>query len=166
MNVVGQPISRVDGRRKVTGSARYTADIPAPAAAHAAIVHSRIASGRTVSIDTTEAERSPGVLAVLTHQNMPRMKALPWSHLRPQGQTYLPLQDDKIHYAGQPVAIVVAETLDQAAYAGTLIKIAYEVNPPVVFTPQNPRKAIEPPQRMLPLSSSMGAADKAIASAT
>jgi CO/xanthine dehydrogenase Mo-binding subunit len=43
------------------------------------------------------------------------MKALPWSHLRPQGQTYLPLQDDKIHYAGQPVAIVVAETLDQAA---------------------------------------------------
>jgi hypothetical protein len=39
------------------------------------------------------------VLAVLTHKNMPRMKALPWSHLRPQGQTYLPLQDDQIHYA-------------------------------------------------------------------
>jgi hypothetical protein len=50
------------------------------------------------------------VLAVLTHQNMPRMNALPWSHLRPQGQTYLPFQDDKIHYAGQPIAIVVAET--------------------------------------------------------
>jgi xanthine dehydrogenase YagR molybdenum-binding subunit len=55
-----------------------------------------------VSIDTAAAENAPGVLAVLTHKNMPRMKALPWSHLRPQGQTYLPLQDDQIHYAGQP----------------------------------------------------------------
>jgi xanthine dehydrogenase YagR molybdenum-binding subunit len=53
-----------------------------------------------VSIDTKAAENAPGVLAVLTHRNMPRMKALPWSHLRPQGQTYLPLQDDQIHYAG------------------------------------------------------------------
>jgi xanthine dehydrogenase YagR molybdenum-binding subunit len=60
---------------------------------------------------------------------------------------------------------VVAETLDQAAYAGTLIEIAYEINPPVVFTPQLAREATEPPQRMWPLSSSMGDADKAIAGA-
>ena len=133
MNAVGQPISRVDGRLKVTGGARYTADIPVAAIAHAAIVYSTIANGRTVSIDTTAAENAPGVLAVLTHKNMPRMKALPWSHLRPQGQTYLPLQDDQIHYAGQPVALVVAATLDQATYAGTLIKVAYEAHPPVVF---------------------------------
>ena len=133
MNAVGEPISRVDGRLKVTGGARYTADIPVAAIAHAAIVYSTIAKGRTVSIDTTAAENAPGVLAVLTHKNMPRMKALPWSHLRPQGQTYLPLQDDQIHYAGQPVALVVAATLDQATYAGTLIKVAYEAHPPVVF---------------------------------
>jgi xanthine dehydrogenase YagR molybdenum-binding subunit len=165
MNAVGQPISRVDGRLKVTGSARYTADIPAPAAAHAAIVHSKIARGRTVSIDTTATERAPGVLAVLTHQNMPRMKALPWSHLHPQGQTYLPLQDDKIHYAGQPVAIVVAETPDQAAYAGTLIEIGYEADRPVVFRPEMANEAVVPPQRMWPLASSIGDADKAIADA-
>ena len=165
MNAIGQPISRVDGRRKVTGSARYTADIPAPAAAHAAIVHSKIASGRTVSIDTTGAERAPGVLAVLTHQNMPRMTAQPWSHLRPQGQTYLPLQDDKIHYAGQPVAVVVAETLDQAACAGTLIEIAYAADRPVVFSPQAANEAVVPPQRMWPLASSIGDADNAIADA-
>jgi xanthine dehydrogenase YagR molybdenum-binding subunit len=165
MNATGQPISRVDGRRKVTGSARYTADLEIANAAHAAIVHSRIANGRTVSIDTTAAAQAVGVLAVLTHHNMPRMIALPWSHLRPQGQTYLPLQDAKIHYAGQPVAIVVAETLDQAAYAGTLIEIAYEVNPPSVFKPQMAREAIQPPQRMWPLTSSMGDADKAIADA-
>src|SRR6202035_373390 len=126
MNAVGQPISRIDGRLKVTGGARYTADIPFGEIAHAAIVHSTIANGRTVSIDTAAAGKAPGVLAVFTHHNMPRMNPVPWSHLRPQGQTYLPLQDDQIHYTGQPVALVVAATLDQAAYAGTLIKVAYE----------------------------------------
>lgn len=165
MNAIGDPISRVDGRRKVTGGARYTADISVPGAAHAAIVHSRIANGRTVSIDTTAAGRAPGVLVVLTHRNMPRMNPVLWSHLRPQGQTYLPLQDDEIHYAGQPVAVVVAETLDQAAYAGALIEIECEVDRPVVFRPQMARDAIEPPQRMWPLSSSIGDADKAIADA-
>jgi xanthine dehydrogenase YagR molybdenum-binding subunit len=165
LNAIGQPISRVDGRRKVTGSARYTADLETANAAHAAIVHSRIANGRTVSIDTTAAAQAPGVLAVLTHHNMPRMIPVPWSHLHPQGQTYLPLQDDKIHYAGQPVAIVVAKTLDQAAYAGTLIEIAYEGNAPVVFRPQIAQEALDPSQRMWPLSSSIGDADKAIADA-
>ena len=165
MNAVGQPISRVDGRLKVTGRARYTADIPVVGQSHAAIVHSIIARGRTASIDTGAAETAPGVLAVLTHRNMPRMNALPWSHLRPQGQTYLPLQDDKIHYSGQPVAIVVAETLDEAAYAGTLIKITYETAAPVVFDPQMAHVAVEPPQRMWPLSSIVGDAGKAIAGA-
>jgi CO/xanthine dehydrogenase Mo-binding subunit len=162
MNAIGQPISRVDGRRKVTGSARYTADIPAPAAAHAAIVHSKITKERTVSIDASVAERALGVLAVLTHQNMPRMHALPWSHIRPQGQTYLPLQDDKIDYAGQPVAIVVAETLDQAAYAGTLIEVEYKADQPVVFRPEMVNEAVVPMRRMWPLASSIGDADEAI----
>jgi xanthine dehydrogenase YagR molybdenum-binding subunit len=165
MTAIGQPISRLDGRLKVTGGARYTADIPAPAAAHAAIVHSRIANGRTVSIDTSAAGRAPGVLAVLTHQNMPRMKVLSWSHLRPQGQTYLPLQDDEIHYAGQPVALVVAETLDQAAYAGTLVEIADAADRPVVFRSEMADEAVVPPQRMWPLASSIGDAGKAIADA-
>ena len=165
MNAVGQPISRVDGRRKVSGGARYTADISVPGAAHAAIVHCSIANGRIVSIDTTGAEQAPGVLTVFTHRNMPRMNPAPWSHLRPQGQTYLPLQDDKIVYAGQPVALVVAETRDQAAYAGNLIDIEYEVDRPVVFRQEMAREAVEPPQRMWPLSSSVGNADKAIADA-
>ena len=117
MNAVGQPISRADGRLKVTGGARYTADIPVTGAAHAAIVHSTIANGRSVSIDTGAAEEAPGVLAVFTHRNMPRMNPTPrpWSHLHPHGQGYLPLQDDKIHYAGQPVALVVAATRDAGA---------------------------------------------------
>ena len=166
MNAVGQPISRVDGRLKVAGGARYTADIPLAGAAHASIVYSTIANGRTVAIDTAAAEKAPGVLVVLTHENMPRMNPVPWSHLRPQGQTYLPLQDDRIHYAGQPMALVVAATLDQATYAGTLIKASYETHSPKVFDLRTAKEdAIEPPQRMWPLSSSVGNADKAIADA-
>jgi xanthine dehydrogenase YagR molybdenum-binding subunit len=166
MSAVGQPLSRVDGRLKVTGQARYTADIPFERAAHATIVHSKIASGRTTSIDTTAAEGATGVVAVLTHRNMPRMHPVPtpWSHLQPYGQSYLPLQDDKVHYAGQPIAVVVAETLDQAAFASTLIDIEYETDPPVVFGWDTANEAIDPPQFLWPVSTSVGDADKAIES--
>jgi xanthine dehydrogenase YagR molybdenum-binding subunit len=166
MNAVGQPISRIDGRLKVTGGARYTADIPLESTVHAAITYSTIANGRIVSIDTTAAESAPGVLAVLTYKNMPRMNELAWSHLRPQGQTYLPLQDEEIHYSGQPIALVIAATLDQAIYASALVKVAYEVHRPRLFDLRTAEEdAIVPPQRMWPLSSSVGDADKAIADA-
>ena len=167
MNAIGRPISRFDGRLKVTGGARYTADIPIPRATYAAIVHSSIANGRTVSIDTTAAEKAPGVLAVFTHRNMPRMNPTPkpWSHLHPHGQSYLPLQDERIHYAGQPIALVVAATLDQATHAGTLIRVEYEARQPVVFGPQTARDAVDPPQFLWPVASSVGDAEKAIAGA-
>jgi xanthine dehydrogenase YagR molybdenum-binding subunit len=167
MTAIGQTLSRVDGRLKVTGAARYTADVPVAEAAHAAIVHSTIACGRTVSIDTTAAGAAPGVLALFTHRNMPRMNPTPkpWSHLHPHGQSYLPLQDDAIHYAGQPIALVVAKTLDQATHAGTLIKVAYDAQQPVVFGPQTAKEAVDPPQFLWPVASSVGDADKAVASA-
>src|SRR5713101_5034268 len=144
MSAIGQPLSRVDGRLKVTGAARYAADIPIEDLVHAAIVHSTIANGRVASIDTIAAERAPGVFAVFTYRNMPRMNPTPkpWSHLHPHGQSYLPLQDDKIHYAGQPIALVVAATLDHAAYAGTLITVQYESEKPAVFDRQALNKAI------------------------
>ena len=91
------------------------------------------------------------------------MNPVPWSHLHPQGQTYLPLQDDQIHYAGQPIALVVAATLDQATYAGALIEASYETHSPTVFDLRTAKEdAVEPPQRMWPLSSLVGDADKAI----
>jgi xanthine dehydrogenase YagR molybdenum-binding subunit len=90
----------------------------------------------------------------------------PWSHLHPQGQSYLPLQDEKVLYAGQPIALVVAATLDQATFAATLVRVEYEVEPPAVFGPQTVKDAIEPPQFLWPVASSVGDADKAIASST
>jgi xanthine dehydrogenase YagR molybdenum-binding subunit len=167
MNAVGQPLSRADGRLKVTGGAAYTADSPIAELTYAAILHSTIANGRTVSIDTTAAEKAPGVLAVFTYENMPRMNPVPkpWSHLHPFGQSYLPLQDDKIHYAGQPIALVVATTLAQAVYAGSLIRVEYQAQRPAVFGPGSGNDAVDPPQFLWPVASSVGNADNGIAGA-
>lgn len=164
MSAMGQPISRADGRLKVTGRATYTADIPLPDAAHAAIVHSTIANGRTVSIDVGAAEQATGVLAVFTYRNMPRLNPTPkpWSHLHPHGQGYLPLQDDAIHYAGQPVALVVATTRDQAMHAATLVAIEYQVKPAVIFSREMAKEAVDPPQFLWPVASSVGDAEKGI----
>jgi xanthine dehydrogenase YagR molybdenum-binding subunit len=164
MNTIGEPISRADGRLKVTGRAAYTADISLASAAHAVIVHSTIANGRTISIDTCTAEKAPGVLAVFTHRNMPRMNPTPkpWSHLHPHGQSYLPLQDDKIHYAGQPIALVIATTRDQALHAATLVAIQYHAEPAVFFNRETAREAVDPPQFLWPVASSVGDAEKGI----
>ena len=166
MKVIGQPLSRIEGPLKVTGGLHYTADIKVAGAAQGVIVSSTIANGRTMWIDTSEAERASGVLAVFTHRNMPRMNPTPkpWSHLHPHGQSYLPLQDDQILYAGQPIALVVAATLNEATHAGTLIKVEYDADPPVVFGPETLKEAVQPPRFLWPVSSSVGNADEAIAS--
>jgi xanthine dehydrogenase YagR molybdenum-binding subunit len=166
MNVIGQPISRIDGRLKTTGGAHYTSDIRIADLVYGVIVQSTIANGRTVSIDSSAAEQAPGVLAVFTHQNMPRMNPTPkpWSHLHPHGQSYLPLQDDRILYADQPIALIVATTHDQAAFAGTLIRVEYETEPAAVFDRKTAATAIQPPPFLWPVSSSVGNADTAISS--
>src|SRR5580700_3807499 len=166
MSAIGQPISRLEGRLKTTGAARYTADLPIADVVHGVIVQSTIANGRMVSIDTRAAEKAPGVLAVFTHRNLPRMNPTPkpWSHLHPHGQSYLPLQDDKILYADQLIALVVASTHDQAAFDGTLIRAEYETQPAAVLDRQTAKDAIQHPQFLWPVSSSVGDADNAISS--
>jgi len=96
---------------------------------------------------------------------MPRVKTQHQSRgstCNPYGQGYLPLQDDQIHYAGQPVVLVVANTLDQAACAGTLVKVEYDVKPPVVFNAETAKRAFDPPQFLWPVSSSVGDPAKAV----
>jgi xanthine dehydrogenase YagR molybdenum-binding subunit len=122
---IGAPLSRLDGPAKVTGAARYAADASPPAVAHAVLVGSTIANGRIRRIDVTAAAASPGVLAVLTHLDMPRLSY----GEPPAGQALMPMQGDEIHYEGQHVAVVVAETLDQAARAASRLAIDYERQP-------------------------------------
>jgi len=145
---IGQDIRRVDGPAKVTGTAHYSGDITLPDLAHAAIVGAGIASGRVTAIDTARAERAGGVVGILTHRNVPRLNPVP---LLPSlvggpapGQTFFPLQDDVVHYAGQPVAVVVADALEQAQYAATLVDVSYAETPSVTTIDQGRGAAYEP----------------------
>jgi xanthine dehydrogenase YagR molybdenum-binding subunit len=128
---LGEALNRVDGQLKVTGAARYAAEIPVPDMAHAVLVQSTIANGRIVGIDAEEAERAPGVLQVMTHRNAPKLGEVKSKPMHP-GEHYPLLQDDTVRYNGQHVAVVVAETLEQATHAATLVRLRYEERPPVV----------------------------------
>ena len=125
--LIGQPVSRVDGRQKVTGAATYAAEFNVPGLAYAAVVRSTVASGRITSIDSAEAERAAGVLGVLTHRNAPRLAYQPLKGLpNPAvGERLHVLQDDRVNHQGQPIALVIADTLEQANYAARLVRITY-----------------------------------------
>ncbi|MEU0786088.1 xanthine dehydrogenase family protein molybdopterin-binding subunit [Streptomyces sp. NPDC006173] len=121
---VGAGIDRVDARPKVTGSAHYPNDYAYPGMAHAALVRSTVAAGTIRAIDTARARQAPGVLAVITHLEAPRLQRGPMTLLGPSPPA--PLQDDRILHHGQHVAVVVAETAEQARYAATLVDAAYD----------------------------------------
>jgi len=126
MSVVGQGLDRVDGPLKVCGRARYTGDIAVPRMAHAALVTSTIACGRIAAIDVAAAKRAPGVVAVLTHLDAMRLPQGGRAAVDPPaGRVLSLLQDDRIAYANQPIAVVVAETLQQALGAAALVTVAY-----------------------------------------
>src|SRR5690606_33651024 len=131
--VTGQPRSRIDGVAKVTGAAKYAAEFARPDLAYGAIVQSTIAKGRIVAIDTAAAERAPGVLAVITHENAPKLpyqRQHPTPPVDPEIGAQLPmLQDDLVRHNGQYVALVVANTLEQATHAADLVRIAYDEEP-------------------------------------
>ena len=122
---IGQPISRVDGRQKVTGTAPYAAEHDPPGLVYGAIVRSTLASGRITSIDSAPAERASGVIAVLTHRNAPRLPYRPHrAAVDPERVERLQvLQNDRVNH--QPVALVIASTLEEATYAGTLLRVTY-----------------------------------------
>ena len=122
--ILGPGVDRVDGPLKVTGAASYPSDVTYPNLAHAALVRSTIASGRISSLDTRDAESAPGVLAVLTHLNAPRLERGPMSLLGPSPQP--PLQSDTIVHYGQHVSVVVAVTPQQAAAAAQRVKVRYD----------------------------------------
>ena len=132
-SVVGEPLSRVDGFAKVTGAAKYAAEFALPGLAHGVIVQSTIAKGRITEVDTAGAERAPGVLAVLTHLSAPK---LPYRAPDPKpvvdpviGLQIPMLQDDLVRHNGQHIALVVADTLEQATCAADLVRVAYDEEP-------------------------------------
>jgi xanthine dehydrogenase YagR molybdenum-binding subunit len=118
-------LSRKDGRPKVCGEADYTADHRPENLLYAVYATSRVAHGRIVALDVETATQAPGVVAVLTHENLPTLPPL----TGPVGQTFLPLQDDRVLYEGQPIALVLADTLERATYAASLVTAQIEPAP-------------------------------------
>ncbi|HEX5126018.1 MAG TPA: xanthine dehydrogenase family protein molybdopterin-binding subunit [Rhodocyclaceae bacterium] len=125
--VVGLPLDRVDGRLKVCGMARYAAEWMPPRMAYAYMVLSTIPSGRIARVDMQAAERTPGVIGVMTHLNAPKLPQGGRAAVNPPaGRVLSLLQDDQIHYNQQPVGIVIADTLEHARDGARALKIEYE----------------------------------------
>lgn len=130
--LIGQGLERIDGRAKVTGAARYAAEFTPPGCAHAVVVSATAGLGRVTRIDDREAAAAPGVLAIVTHRNAPRLAYREHrGGIDPAfGERLHVLQDDQVRFFGQPVAIVVARTLDQAEHASALLRVTYEAARP------------------------------------
>jgi xanthine dehydrogenase YagR molybdenum-binding subunit len=127
MSNLGQPIARADGSVKVTGIARYAGDQNQPGQLHAVLVASTVPAGRVSAIDTRAALAIPGVTRVLVAVDMPRVHAdLDKISVPPLATRFIPMQSDNIVHEGQPVAIVVGESLEAAEAAATIVRVTYE----------------------------------------
>jgi xanthine dehydrogenase YagR molybdenum-binding subunit len=127
--LIGTRVSRLDGRLKVRGQARFAAELPLEGMAYAGLAYSTIPRGRITALNTSEAEAAPGVVVVMTHKNAPPMKATPvfLTAEKAMGGDDLPImQDDRVHWNGQPIAVVLGETQEQADHAASLIHATYE----------------------------------------
>jgi xanthine dehydrogenase YagR molybdenum-binding subunit len=140
---VGAPLDRIDGPDKVRGAAQYASDFQLPRLAHAAIAFSTVASG-TCSIDARKARAMPGVLLVMTHDNAPK---LPDIKVEPPATRVLSLlQSDEIRYNGEPVAVVVADTLERARAAAMALEMTYRAKPATLDFAVAKASAFTPPK--------------------
>jgi xanthine dehydrogenase YagR molybdenum-binding subunit len=132
--LIGGSISRIDGPLKVQGKAKFAAEFPMDGMVYAAVAFSATAKGRISSINTEAAKAAPGVVLVMTYENAPRMKAMPLFGSQPKAagpDNLSVMQDDRIHWNGQSVAVVLADTQEQADYAKSLIQVSYACDPAV-----------------------------------
>jgi len=141
---IGSPINRVDGPLKVSGRARFSAEFSADRIAYGVLVQSTVARGRITQMDTVAARRAPGVLYVMTHQNAPALPQKGTAGINPPaGRTLSLLQDDTVHYNGEPIAVVVADTFEHATDAAALIRVQYVTEPALLdfeLAKQNPHR--------------------------
>jgi xanthine dehydrogenase YagR molybdenum-binding subunit len=151
-NSIGKPVSRVDGPAKVTGAAKYAAEFNVPSLAHGFVVNSEIAKGRIKKIDRRAALAVTGVIEVFTHYNRPEMASSSKKYAdetAPPGTPFQPLYNDTILFAGQPIALVVAEEFEIARFAATLVKIEYESEEPITDFETQIGKAYAPAKKRM-----------------
>ncbi len=134
-DIIGAAVPRIDGPLKTTGTARYALDRDFPNLAHAVAVQATIGKGSIRSLDSSEAEKMPGVLLVMHHGKLKDVyRTFPRQQDGSMAESRPPFEDEKIYYWGQYVAAVVAETLEQARAAAQAIRIEYEAETPDVRT--------------------------------
>jgi xanthine dehydrogenase YagR molybdenum-binding subunit len=167
MTAVGRPMPRVDGGLKVTGKATFAAETPVAHIAHAVIVGATASTGSVSAIDAAAALRSPGVFAVLSHENAPRLPFVHKGEGRPARETLQLLQDAGVRYQDQPVAVVVADTLENAFTSAALVAIQYAPGPePHLDVERDVLAAYTPPTTPRgPADSSRGDFDRAFEAA-
>ncbi len=166
--LIGAPVSRLDGALKVTGAAPFAADVHLDDMVYASLAFSTIAKGRLATLDTSAAEGAPGVVLVMTYRNAPRMKAMPlfMTSGRAAGGDDLPvMQDDRIHWNGQPIAVVLAGTQEEADHARSLIRATYELEEPATSLEKARSQARPASFGGAPLTNESGDAETALAAA-
>jgi xanthine dehydrogenase YagR molybdenum-binding subunit len=169
--VLGEPLDRVDGHVKTTGAAQFSAEYPYPGLAYAALVHATVPRGRITALDTAAARAVPGVLAVITHENAPRMKPPPKPSLLnlatlASGTSVNYLNTDEVHWNGQPVAVTVADSLEAAHEAARLVRVTYETRPATVdFAAAEPTAKPQKDNALIQGGGSKGDANAALAAA-
>ena len=149
-NVIGKPIDRRDARLKVTGAAKYAAEFNQNQMAYAFPVRSTIGNGKITAFDLSAAEKSGGVLQILTHENALRLKPIDAPEAEKTGgllgEMFLPLQDKKVNYYGQYIGLVIAETYEQARAAAEVVKVSYAEQIPAIDLKTELSKAEKPQQ--------------------
>ena len=165
--LIGAPVSRVDGPLKVQGRAKFAAEFPLAGMLYAAVAFSTVPRGRITALDTSAAEAVAGVVLVMTHRNAPRMQNMPLflTAEKAAGGDNLPvMQDDRIHWNGQPIAVVLAESQEQADHAKSLLRATYEEEPAVTAFAMAKSQGTDPGMFVgQPLKAAIGDAEAALA---
>ncbi|MBK4738449.1 xanthine dehydrogenase family protein molybdopterin-binding subunit [Noviherbaspirillum pedocola] len=150
-HIIGAPMDRTDGIAKVTGAARYAAEHPLPNLAYAVLVTSTIPKGRIAGFDAHEARAVPGVIAIMTHENAPKLPDQTKSGklMPPIGRVLSLLQYDAVHYNNEPVAVVVADSFEHAREAGARLKVRYDTAEDAVLDFETAQEKLHPPESVL-----------------
>ena len=167
---IGQPLTRRDGPLKVTGQARFSADNLPPGTLHAALCVARIAKGRVTGLDVAAAEAHPGVVAVMRPGNAPTLAKDPDAKDGPFTFRLDLLQNDRVRYANQPIAVVIAETLEAATEGARLLAPTYAAETPRIgldageaFTPDSVGVGAPPAESEGDIEAGLAAASRTIA---
>jgi xanthine dehydrogenase YagR molybdenum-binding subunit len=167
--LIGGSISRLDGPVKVQGKAQFAAEFPLDGMVYAAVTFSTIAKGRIASIETDAAQSASGVVLVMTYKNAPRMQPMPAFGSQPKAagpDSLSVMQDNRVHWNGQAIAVVLADTQEQADHARSLIKVTYAPEPAVTAFEEGKARRTEPAKfQGEELKVEHGDAEKALAQA-